>query len=239
MLTIGPNITIHGKTGSVYDAFGNGGLVNQGTIGADAAGGTINLGGNSHTPTANQGTINVGTGRWASTAASRSPACGTSDRTRQALVDLAGTLDLGGGTLGINAATGSWNLLGGSIRNGAVSESGGALLAFTNSGGTLTSITFDGDMGMFAAAGRRRRGSMAGWCSTENVPGQRRRHHLRPRVFRRRRHGGRGRRRHGTVVLGGWGLGGNYIENDSNLAGSLGVLTIGPGITVHGKTGSV
>ena len=52
-------------------------------------------------------------------------------------VNLTGTLNNVGTTLALNATTGSWNLLGGTIVGGTLSESGGAELFFTSSGGTL------------------------------------------------------------------------------------------------------
>jgi hypothetical protein len=62
-------------------------------------------------------------------------------------VNFGGTLDLGGGTLNLNAASGSWKLSGGTIKNGTIAESGGALLFITNNGGnTLTNITVNGDL---------------------------------------------------------------------------------------------
>ena len=53
---------------------------------------------------------------------------------------------IGGSTLALDATTGSWNLVGGTIRGGAVSESGGAELVFTSSGGTLDGVTANSDL---------------------------------------------------------------------------------------------
>jgi hypothetical protein len=58
-LTIGPNISIRGKNGSIYNYYNNGSLLNQGTISVDVAGGTINVGGNGTNSFTNTGTINV------------------------------------------------------------------------------------------------------------------------------------------------------------------------------------
>ena len=52
-------------------------------------------------------------------------------------MNLTGTLNNTGTTLAFTAATGSWNLVGGTITGGTVTETGGAELTFTNSGGTL------------------------------------------------------------------------------------------------------
>ena len=53
-------------------------------------------------------------------------------------VNLTGTLDNTGTTLALDATTGSWNLVGGTLKNGTLSESGGAELVFTSSGGRWT-----------------------------------------------------------------------------------------------------
>ena len=55
-LTIGSGITIHGQSGQLYNNYANGSIVNQGTINADTAGGTISFG-NSVGTMVNQGTL--------------------------------------------------------------------------------------------------------------------------------------------------------------------------------------
>jgi hypothetical protein len=60
-------------------------------------------------------------------------------------INLAGTLNNTGSTLGLTAVTGSWNLLGGTIQGGTVTVSGGAKLVPTTSGGTLSGVTLKGD----------------------------------------------------------------------------------------------
>src|SRR5262249_28503074 len=110
---------------------------------ADTAGGTINLGGNGASAFTNQGVINV-TGATLGLYGSLTLAGLASINRSGGTVNLGGSLDLQNGTLALTAATGSWNLLGGSVKNGTLSESGGALLVFTNSGGTLTGMTVNG-----------------------------------------------------------------------------------------------
>ncbi len=68
-------------------------------------------------------------------------------------VNLTGTLDDTGATLALTAATGTWNLLGGTIKGGTVTEAGGAELAFTNYGGTLAGVTFDNDLDLASVIG--------------------------------------------------------------------------------------
>jgi hypothetical protein len=60
-------------------------------------------------------------------------------------INLVGTLNNVGSTLGLTAATGSWNLVGGTIQGGTVLASGGAKLVATTSGGTLNGVTLKGD----------------------------------------------------------------------------------------------
>src|SRR5581483_6985587 len=108
--------TINADTvGGTIQLVGTGSLINQGTITATA--GTLSLNGN--LTLAGLGTIS----------------------SRGGPVNLVGTLDLGGGTLTLNNATGSWNLVGGTLRNGTLSESSGALLVYTSTGGVLTNVT--------------------------------------------------------------------------------------------------
>ena len=143
--------------------------------------------------------------------------------------------DLQGGTWTLNAATGSWNLLGGGVRNGTVSESGGALLVATSSGGTLTNVAVNGDLDLTrqANASVRVYGGLPlnGTLSLGDAAGS---------TYGRIYFGDGGSPAGaltgtGTVVFGG--TTNNYFENSSNLGGAAGTLTLGPGITVRGKSG--
>ena len=67
-------------------------------------------------------------------------------------MNLLGTLDNTGTTLALNATTGSWNLVGGTLEGGTLSESGGAELVFTSSGGTLDGVTTDSDLDLASNA---------------------------------------------------------------------------------------
>jgi hypothetical protein len=222
-LTIGPNILVHGKNGSI--AFGGETFVNQGTINADTAGGTISLGGtnwsNSGTITATSGAVNLG-------GSFTLPAPGMVNSSG-GTVNLTGNLNNAGSTLAFTATTGSWNLLGGKIIGGTVTEAGGAKLTFTGSGGTLDGVTFNNDLdlamvdgavatvlnGLTLSGSTVNLGNAAGSTSgrlffldTETLGGT------------------------GTVLLGG---------NAGNSLSTFGAatLTIGPNILVHGKNGSI
>ena len=170
-LTIGSGITIRGSSGTIGEgswySYPDDAIVNQGTIAADGsgglAGGTIII--NSATFT-NQGGLQTGNseilnlgGMWSSTGALTVSGNGTLNlggtfttadvatfSDSGGTVNLTGTLNNTGATLALNAATSSWNLVGGTILGGTLSESGGAELLFTSSGGTLNGVTVAGNM---------------------------------------------------------------------------------------------
>jgi hypothetical protein len=100
--------------------FGNGAWSNAGTLSVTSA--TLNLGGTFSTSGFNfAGFTRTG---------------GT--------VNLTGTLNNAANTLTLNAATGSWNLSGGTIDGGTVSQTAGSVLAMTSLGGTLNNVTLTG-----------------------------------------------------------------------------------------------
>src|SRR5207249_1993 len=67
-------------------------------------------------------------------------------RTAGSEVNITGTLSNTASTLTLNAATGSWNLLGGTINNGTVNQTAGSVLAITPNGGTLNNVAIAGDL---------------------------------------------------------------------------------------------
>jgi hypothetical protein len=109
-----------------------------------ATGGTLDLGQgtaswtNTGTISANDSTVNLG-------GVFTLPALGQFTRS-DGIVNLVGTLDNTGTTLALNATTGSWNLSGGTIKNGTLNASGGQDLIATVLGGTLDGLTIDGDL---------------------------------------------------------------------------------------------
>ena len=113
-------------------------------------------------------------------------------------MNLTGALDNTGTTLAFTAATGSWNLLGGSITGGTVTEAGGAELTFTNSGGTLAGVTFDNDLDLASLYGAN--ATVTGGLTLADatvVPGQRGRLDLRSALLQR--HPDARRHRHGAL----------------------------------------
>jgi hypothetical protein len=113
-----------------------------------ATGATLSLGDQSSSSTntwTNSGTIaatdsTVNLGGWFTVVG-----LGTFSRTNST-VNLTGTLDNTGTTLTLDAATGSWNLAGGTIKGGAYSSADGAELVFTSAGGTLDGVTANSDL---------------------------------------------------------------------------------------------
>jgi hypothetical protein len=239
-LTIGAGVTLRGKNGWVCP-YGNGSLVNQGTISADTAGGTINVGSSNRIdPFINQGTLNVSGGTLGLYGSLTPAGLGTINRSG-GTVKLGGLLDLGGGTLVLNAATGSWNLDEGTIQNGTLSEADGAVLAFTSDGGGLTGMTVNGDLDFsqqlnaytFVYGGLVLNGTMSLGKADGSTSG-----HV---LFADSGTGVGSLTGNATVVFGGAALGinGNFLENYSSLSSTAGRLTIGAGVTLRGKNGSV
>jgi hypothetical protein len=141
-------------------------------------------------------------------------------------VNLTGTLDNTSTTLAFTTTTGSWNLVGGTLLGGTVTEASGAELTFTNSSGTLNGVTFNNDLDLTNGAatvinGLTLNGSTANlgnasgstsgglfFNGTETLGGT------------------------GTVVLGGSGSNGLFNTGLAN-------LTIGANILLHGNTGQI
>ncbi len=165
-------------------------------------------------------------------------------------VSLSGTLE---GGLTLNANTGSWFLHSGTIDGGTVTESGGAELALTQFGGhfgtfqngVTTHVTFNGDMDfdgglnpsiqgtslfLIVIGGLTLNGTMFLGNAANTAFGS---------VYFGDRFNAPGSLDgNGTVVFSGASTGGNAIFNDWAGPGSQS-LTIGPGITIRGQSGSV
>ncbi len=148
-----------------YEDRAGSGIVNNGTINADFAGGTFTIGDVSFT---NAGTINVSNGDTvdiSSTAWSNSGSIDVSGGTLNlgstftfaqlgtlnhtgGIVNVTGTLNDAGATLHVGTGTVLATLTlvsGGTIENGTIADAGSGL-AFT--GGTLSGVTYDGTMNL-------------------------------------------------------------------------------------------
>ncbi len=170
-LTIGPNILVHGHSGfvgpnpSFLGGFGDGAVINQGTINADVSGGAIVVNGTNWSNTAiapkgiqvaNGATVTLA-GSWTNSGAISAAAGSTLNlggtftvaslgtiTSAGATVNLTGTMTNTGNTLTLD---GPWFLKGGIIIGGTVAAMGGGVLTATNSGGTLNGVTLDGTGG--------------------------------------------------------------------------------------------
>src|SRR6185437_10816999 len=119
---------------------GGGTFINGGTVEADS-GSTLQINGawsNAGMLKVNGGTLNLG-------GSFTTVGVGTMVR-NGGIVNLNGVLDNTGATLALDEASGSWRLLGGTINGGIYTNSCGAELILTNSGGTLNGLTADGDL---------------------------------------------------------------------------------------------
>ncbi len=249
-VTFGPNILIHGGSGNIYGT--GGGLINQGTISADVPGrsitllntqsntgswqaingGTLNISAtswhNSGTIVVNNGTVNLG-GNFTTADV------GTFNRTN-GVVNLTGNLNNIASTLALNNTTGSWNLLGGTIRGGTVNTAGTAQLIVAGNGDILDGVTLDtGTNGIAYNLGQvlYAQNGLTLDHSTLDLSGGK------PNGFGYLYFQGTN-----SQTLSGTGdvTFGNSNSNTSeiyNNSGTSVAVTFGPGITIHGKSGSL
>jgi hypothetical protein len=172
-LTIAPASAIRtapgfGGTGNIGGTWWYGGpmtLINDGTISAETSGRAINLVAASFTNngaarSSNGGTLNITSAAWSNpgtitTDASTVNLGGTMNATGgiggfgnngTGIVNVTGTINNAGSTIGLNDGTGSWNLLGGSISGGTVNYANGKTLVMTTTGGTLNNVVINGDL---------------------------------------------------------------------------------------------
>ncbi|HWE97915.1 MAG TPA: dockerin type I domain-containing protein [Tepidisphaeraceae bacterium] len=232
-LTIGAGITIRGDNGVISSSY-PATVVNEGTINADTAGGTIAVGSlGTGGPVYNTGVMKATAGALKLGGIFTMASLGTV-QSAGGSVNITGELTDG---LTLNASTGSWTLLGGTIFGGPISESGGAKLLFTASGGVLEVTTFNGDLDL------GRQGNALVTISGSLV--------LNGTAYLGSPDGnsyGRllfGDQYHPSGTLGGsatilFGASpSNALLNDSNFTGANGTLTIGPDITIRGGSGSI
>ena len=265
-LTIGPGITIEGQDGTIGNSSLP--LINEGTIAANVSGGRISISGagwsNSGTLEAenggtlylngtwtNSGTLQASTGgtlnlngTWtnsgAVTAGSGSSMYlgGTfslgagSSFGGTGTLELTGTLDNVGTTLDLNSTGLSWYLDGGTISGGTIDVTNGATLVGTTSGGTLSGVTLDGTLDLAtnfgAGVGITDGLTLGGTIDLGSADGS-----TEDAIYFV---GAQTLSGTGSIVLGG--ALGNMI-NTASSGGTSGTLTIGPGITINGSSGSI
>ena len=227
-LTLGPGVTVRGGTnhsarvGSTYWGGGaNTSVVVQGAVVADAAGGTLGLTPAGSGTLASTGTFSVAGGTLNLGGTFTRAGLGTLTRSG-GTVNLTGTLSNAGSTLTLDAASGSWNLAGGTVAGGTVAESGGAGLIVTGSGGTLAGVTVNGPLDL---TGGSVSAAVTGGLTLNGTAtfGYDARLYF-----------------NGTQTLGGAGtvLFQNVASSDPGLQANTDgmTLTLGPGVTVRGGT---
>ncbi len=132
-LTVASGISIEGGSGIIGGYYSNDSAVFDGPI-TVASGQTLTIQGsgwiNAGTITAAGATVNLG-GSFTTGALGNFSAAG-------AAVNLTGTLNNAGTTLALSPAIGAWRLLGGTIAGGTITDTGGSVLALTDSAGYLT-----------------------------------------------------------------------------------------------------
>ncbi len=207
----------------------NGPWTNAAGATINASGATLSLGDPAgyYDPWSNAGTINV-TGSTLNLGGSFNTAgLGTLNQSGNT-INLIGKFDNTGTTLALTPATGSWNLLGGTLTNGTLTETGGAELVFTASGGTLDGVTIDGNLDLtgtfsgfqFPSAHLANDVVLNGTAYLGDATGS-----TEGELFFNANAILSGT---GTVIFGG--LGGQL---------SGGTMTIGPGITIVGSFGTI
>jgi RHS repeat-associated protein len=236
-LTLGPGITVHGlntplnqlgqRTNFVNIILIGGNLANQGTFQMDG-GNNLIISGNSGTLWNNSGTFAV-TNALVSLGDAFTLSPTSSFHNSGSIVVVAGTLNNTGATLTLNANTGTWLVGGadqgsGDITGGTVATTGGEELLLIH--GTLDGVTMAGTLDLTTAPFDTV--SVVDGLTLQNgtiLVG-----HGESLAFA------------GTQTLGGTGT---VDFTDSTSANSLTVpnasttLTIGPGVTVHGNTGTI
>jgi hypothetical protein len=146
-------------------------------------------------------------------------------------VNLTGTLDNTGHTLALDATTGSWQLAGVTVTGGTIATAGGAALVETTSGGTLAGVTLAGtlDIGTQNGASARVTGGLTLNGGTVLLGTPSGNYGLLSFDGGDQTLGGTGSVVFGTSIY-------DFLRSGPT-AGSN--LTIGPGVTVRGHTGSI
>ena len=269
--TIGPNIAIRGQSGSLQQQAGTTGntIVVQGTVTADVAGGTIQLG--TFGPVINQGSIQALNGGTISgvgsvnnsgktiTVTNSTLSLGGSWSNAGTIVSTNSTLNLGdtftcatlgnfvrtggtvnvtgtlGGGLNLDAANGSWTLLGGTINGGAVNTSGGSQLILSNVGGTLAGVTVNGNID--AATLPSPQATITGGLVLNGTITMGAGNNSATLYFGQQNLAAGSLTGNGTIALAG--TNGDAIVNNSGLTGSSSTLIIGPNIKIVGNSGGL
>ena len=227
-LTFGPGITVHGQNGNIGN--GNGSVVNQGTISADVAGGTITI---FAQPFTNQGLVESVAGKLNIAGTLSTGGLGNFQSGGGPLV-LSGALDNTGQTLVLNGSTNTLTLQGGTILGGTVVTTNGGSLVVWSTGSLQGGLAVNGvlDVGnsyneavlAVFGGGLALNGTALVGNPTNDSAGQ-----IQFGIGNATLGG------NGTVVFGHSSANTLRMDTESDNP----TLTIGPGITVHGQNGTI
>ncbi|MDB5330224.1 MAG: tandem-95 repeat protein, partial [Phycisphaerales bacterium] len=232
-LTLGSTVTIHGSSGGIYNIYSSASILNQGTINADTAGGTITVG-NSSGSFANSGLVEATAGALNLGGIFTASMLGDV-RSVGGPVNVTGTMN---GDLSLNAQTGSWNLQGGTLAGGTLSETGGSGLLFTNSGGVLDGMTVNADLNLASVNGANVTVLDGLMLNGTAYLGQADGSTYGQMYFGDGANHAAGSLGGNAVVVFG-ASSNNALYDSSNLAGTDGTLTLGPTATVRGIKGII
>ncbi len=283
-LTIASGITIHGNKGTIGGYYGSDSIVNDGTINADVAGGTISINGGNPGTFINNGTLHATgstlaiSGIWSNSPGKSITAtagatlslgdqnsystsawsnAGTINASNSTVnlggpitlaslgaftrsggtVNLTGTLDNTAKTLAFTPATGSWNLVGGTITGGTISSTGGAVLVLTGNGGTLAGVTIAAGTAVDATQFYDANATITGGLTLNGTLNLGK---ADTSTFGQLYFSGTqtlGTSGTGTILFGGNPNNALYAHGDGG--GNPATLTIASGITIHGNKGTI
>jgi hypothetical protein len=249
VFTIGSGITLRGKSGLVGGQSSSETVINHGTISADVAGGTINVDAAGLTTDGTMQALNGGilqlnpfklAGTWVNTGqlivnnstlalggVFHSSDLGNFSRTGGS-VNLIGTLDNSNSTLALNSTTGTWNLHGGKIQGGIIAvPTDGAQLTVDSFGSTLKGVTLNANLDLTASLKVVDGLTLNSTIAIGKADGT----------------GSATLNFEGTQTLAGTGaiVFGGSTSNALNIQGfpNVATLTIGPNITIRGKSGTI
>src|SRR6185312_5551300 len=241
-LTIGPGITIKGNTGGIGEAYATDSVVNQGMIDANVLNGVVTIGGNWD----NAGTMQASSGGTLDLGGAFTTAQLGVVQNNGGTVNLMGTLNNTGATLALTAATGSWNLSGGTVQSGTITGTGGAALLLSGAGGTLSGVTVEGTAleGVpppgttdYTSATITRGLTLNGTLDLGSGGGAPTYCHL--TFSGTQTLAGSGQIVFGPIVEAGYTYTDGITAQGGGTAATAATLTIGPGITIKGNTGGI
>ncbi len=220
LLTIGPDLLIHGRNGRVQ---GYAGLAIEGRISADVGGGTLRIAG---TPWSSSGILEAIDGGSLELGGDFTTAGLGDFRGTDGRIAITGVMDNTGNSLALDATTGSLHLAqGGRLVGGTVSPGSGGAEFVLEHYGQLEAVTYDADLAVGATSsatvliygGLTLNGvaSLGGTSAYGSLNFQ------------------------GTQTLGGTGEVLLGASGSNSVKSSSGTLTIGPDILIHGRSGQV